>query len=129
MEKAEIKKSKGRVSNVIAWVCIVLQFLAHTSNVFRLCSEGQEFSQIITRGFLLPWAFFVLLVRAEIHALLGLILELVGYNLLGIAALGLGLQLWLRWGNKKGKTTTLVAIVTIIISSILYFGGHDWWSS
>lgn len=129
MKKAEIKKAEGRVSNAIAWVFIILQFCALTGYVFGLCSEGQKFSQIITRGFLLPWAFFVLFIRAEILALVGLIMELVGYNLLGIGALVLGLLVWLRWGNKKGRTTTLVAIVTIITSSILYFGGHDWWSS
>ena len=121
MEK-QLKKDEGKVSNVIAWVLLVLQFSASIIYVSELCSEGQKFSQIVTRGLLLPWAIFLLLLRVEMKTLVGLICQLIGFNAVGIGGLILGLQVWLKRGNKKGKTTIIAAIVTILLSSILYYG-------
>jgi hypothetical protein len=123
-EKSQAKKSRIDASNVIAWIFIVLQICACVGLTYQLCSKGEKLSQIVTRGLLLPRAFFLPLVRSETPAVVELSGALFGYNILGIGAVILGLLIWLRRGNKQGRTTTIAAIVVIIINSLLYFGGY-----
>ena len=118
----QLKKEKGKVLNVIAWVLLVLQLFY--SRIYVI--DHAKLSKIIPGGLQLPRAIFLLLLQAEMKTLASLIFQLIVFNAVGIGGLILGLYIWLRRGNKKGQITTVAAIVVILISSILYFGCYNW---
>jgi len=96
----EHKKSKGRVSNSIAWVFIVLQTMLIWGGLYA----GGHQEQI---------AFF-----NNLEATVQSVVYITVINILGIGALILSLIVWLYHKNKKGKVTTFAAIIAIILNTL-----------
>jgi len=99
----EQKKIKGTASNIIAWIFITLQIMLIIGGSYGTNSQY--------RG-----------TNVSFHnapAIVQSVGYLFGVNLLGIGALFLSLIVWLQHKNLKGKTTTIVAAIIIIVNSLV----------
>lgn len=119
--KKSKSSKKGTVSNVIAWVFIVLQGCLISGGIYNITHDEQSFWQIFSQN--LPKCVLVF-IQLNVKAIVQLAVFLIGGNLLGIGALILGLIVWLQHKNKDGKITTIAAIVVIIINSLLSVGDN-----
>jgi hypothetical protein len=96
------KITKGRVSNSVAWIFIFLQVL------FTLGGLSAGHSPHGGKNVSLQNA----------QAMVQSAVFLFCMNLLVIGALILGLIVWLYHGNQKGRDTTIVSIVAIIVNTL-----------
>ncbi|MHC4132545.1 MAG: hypothetical protein ACYSSP_10875 [Planctomycetota bacterium] len=95
---------KGSVSNFIAWIFIVLQILLIMGGLYagaHYPSQGQIIS------FKSVWAIY------------GSVIVILCFNILGVGALILSLIVWLNHKNLRGKTTTIVSAIVIIVNTLL----------
>ena len=96
-------KAKGNVSNCIAWVFITLQIMLIVGGLFARSSPNQGANVSFRNG----WEMF----QSVIY--------IFGINILGIGALVLSLIVWLHHKNLKGKITTIVATIVIIVNTLV----------
>ena len=97
------KKTKGTVSNCVAWVFIILQIILIVGGLYGGSSQNQ--------GTLVSFHDAPAIVQSVMYLFCG--------NILGIGALVLSLTVWFRHKNLNGKVTTIAAIVVIIVNTLM----------
>ncbi len=117
INKGEIY-SKGKISNVIAWIFIALESLLILGNTYPIIKEQHGILQIFGRGL---YALLQTLVSFNIETF-GNIVFLIVTNILGIGAVILSLIVLFKHKNQCAKKTIVAAIIVITFKSILNMG-------
>jgi len=95
----EYKRVKGRVSNTIAWILLILQIMLFMGGLYA----GGDKEAI---------AFF-----SNLEATVQSLVFITAFNILGIGALLLSLIVWRYHKNNKGKLTAIIAVAIIIFNT------------
>lgn len=121
-DKKKTRRTRSLVLILLAWVFIGGQALLAAGSVYNYSSnDGEAVGNAMPWGLISQGANRVRLVAAQTQPdVIGSIAVFLAVaNLLGLAALTLGLLSWSRSKHTSGKLTIAVAITVILINSLL----------